>query len=530
MASTLRRMGIFIALLASLPLLICNALPAWASPDTLIVAGAPPIHETTVPHLSTISSRLITRPVFESLVGVDAVTWDYSQPMLAERWEMSADAKTWTFYLRQGVPFHEGWGELTAEDVKFSLELLLRDDAINSTAGFWRDLIGRIEVIDLATVRLHLKESNPELLFELSNAREVQILSKKYVDNVGLEKAGDQPIGTGPYQLVEWRKGEFMRYRAVDKHWRVVPQFKELVYKFVPEDSTRVAMLRTGEADIIELPRNLKQEVQGTDLEARRALWPSIVVFGIFGGQYMKDRPTFNPKVPWLDQRVRQAINLGVDRNAIVEHLFLGEAELTTVPVIPPWVKEYNNPAWKPYEYNPEKAKQLLKEAGYPNGITAEWRAYLLSGVPELVSVSEALQIQLERIGIRLDLKVVEYAASVRPQARARKMAGIGWVHRTGVPPDPASHMAGFFTKDRIAGAVELPEIEALFDQLGQTVTSEGRARIIRQIGDIIYDGYHVLPLVDLYALFGVNQKKVGKWDTTGYYGFTHLEYAQKRP
>jgi ABC-type transport system substrate-binding protein len=217
-----------------------------------------------------------------------------------------------------------------------------------------------------------------------------------------------------------------------------------------------------------------------------------------------------------------------VDRQAIVEHLFLGEAELTTVPIIPPWVKVYNNPAWKPYEYNPEKAKQLLAEAGHAKGLTVEWRAYLLSGVPELVSVSEALQIQLARVGVNLDLKVVEYSASVRPGARARKMAGIGWVHRTGVPPDPATHMAGFFTKDRIAGAVELPELEALFDRLGTTVPEAGRAQIIREIGDILYNGYHVLPLVDLYALFGVNQKKVGTWDTTGYYGFTHLEYARK--
>lgn len=124
------------------------------------------------------------------------------------------------------MPFHEGWGDLTAEDVKFSLELLLRDDAINSTASFWRQLIDRIEVVDATTVRLHLKESNPELLFELSSAREVQILSKKYVDKVGLEKAADRPIGTGPYQLVEWQKGEFMRYRALDKHWRVAPSSK----------------------------------------------------------------------------------------------------------------------------------------------------------------------------------------------------------------------------------------------------------------------------------------------------------------
>ena len=529
MGGKIGRTGIVGFFLAYLLVLAVAPVSAQSSGETLIVAGAPPIHETTLPHLSTISSRLISRPIFEHLADVDPVTWDYTKPMLAERWDMSEDAKTWTFYLRKGVSFHDGWGELSAEDVKFSLELLLRQDAINSTASLWRKLIDRIEVVDPLTVRLILTESNPDVLFELSSAREVQIVSKKYVEQVGLDAAALKPVGTGPYRLVEWRKGEFMRYQALDQHWRVVPQFKELVYKFVPEDSTRVAMLRTGEADIIELPRNLKQEVQGSAYEARRALWPSLVVFGIFGGQYMPDRPTYNPKVPWLDQRLRQAMNLAVDRQAIVEHLFLGEAELTTVPIIPPWVKEYNNPAWKPYEHNPEKAKQLLAEAGYAKGLTVEWRAYLLSGVPELVSVSEALQIQLARVGINLDLKVVEYSASVRPEARARKMAGIGWVHRTGVPPDPSTHMAGFFTKDRIAGAVELPELEALFKRLGTTVNAEGRAQIVREIGDVLYNGYHVLPIVDLYALFGVNQKKVGKWDTTGYYGFTHLEHAHKR-
>jgi peptide/nickel transport system substrate-binding protein len=516
-------------LLVGLMLLGGATGPSPASGQTLVVAGAPPIQETTLPHLGTISTRMITRPVFEHLVDVDPVTWDYARPMLAERWQMSPDARTWTFFLRRGVPFHEGWGEVTAEDVKFSLELLTRKDAIASTTSHWRKLIDRIEVVDRHTVRLHLKASDPDLLFELSSGREVAILSKKHVDTVGIEKAGLKPIGTGPYQLVEWRRGELMRYTAGDKHWRVVPQFKELIYKFVSEDSTRVAMLRTGEADIIELPRSLKKDVQAAGFEARRALWPSLVVFGMFGGQYLKERPTYDPKVPWLDKRVREAINLAVNRKAIVEHLFLGEAEPTTVPIIPAWVKEYNNPAWKPYPYNPERAKQLLAEAGYANGFTAEWRAYLLSGVPELVAVSEALQIDLAKVGVKLDLKLVEYATGVRPQARDRKLAGVGWVHRTGVPPDPASHLAIFFTREGILGGVELPEIHDLFARLGRLADPKERAGVIRAIGDILYTGYHVLPVVDLFALFGVNQKKVGEWKTTGYYGFTHLEHVQKR-
>lgn len=518
-----------LCLLVGLTALLDGAGASLASAQTLVVAGVPPIHEATLPHLGAQSSKLLTRPMAEHLVQVEATTWDYAKPMLAERWEVSPDAKTWTFFLRKGVPFHGGLGDVTAEDVKFSLELIYGKDSLASTTAFWRKMIDRIEVVDPHTVRLHLKVSNPDLLFELSNAREVQILSKKYMQTAGVEKASAKPIGTGPYELVEWRKGEFMRFKALDKHWRVVPQFKELVFKFVPEDSTRVAMLRTGEADIIELPRSLKKEVQAAGFEARRSLWPGIVVFGVLGGQYMKDRPSYNPKVPWLDKRVREAINLAVNRRAIMEHLFLGEAEANAVPIIPPWVKDLNNPAWKPYPYDPARAKQLLAEAGYPNGFTAEWRAYLLSGVPELISVSEALQIDLAKIGVKLDLKLVEYAAGLRPDARARKLAGVGFVHRTGVPPVPDSQMAIFTTTGGIVGGVELPEIQDLFSRLEKTIDPKERAQVIRGVGDVLYAGYHFVPVVNLYPLFGVNQKKVGDWKTTGYYGFTHLEYAQKR-
>jgi peptide/nickel transport system substrate-binding protein len=500
-----------------------------ASAQTLVVAGEPPTHEASLPHQGSMSQKLPWRPMYEYLFDVDPATWDYARPMLAERWQMSSDAKTWTLFLRRGVTFHENWGEMTAEDVKFSLELLMGKDAIATTTAYWRKLVDRIEVVDRHTVRFHLKGPEPDLFFELSSAREAQILSKKYIESVGIEKAAAKAIGTGPYQMAEWRKGEFIRYRALDKHWRVVPQFKELVYRFAPEDSTRVAMLRTGEADIVELPRSLKKEVTAAGFEARRALWPAMVVFGMLGGQYLKERPTFDAKVPWLDKRVREAINLAINRKAIAEHLFLGEAEQTAVPIIPAWVKEFNNPAWKPYPHNPERAKQLLAEAGYPNGFAAEWRSYPLPGVPELVSISEALQIDLARVGVKLNLKLTEYAAGVRVTAKERKMAGVGWLHRTGIPPDPPSHLAVFFTADGLLGGVELPELQDLFARLRKTADMKERARVIRGIGEVLYAGYHTLPLVDLYPLFGINQKKIGAWKTTGYYSFTHLEYAEKK-
>ena len=498
------------------------------APARLVVAGAPLTHEATLPHQGSLSQKVPTRLVFEHLTDVDPVTWDFDRPMLAERWQMSPDARTWTFTLRRGVPFHDNFGEMTAEDVKFSFELLMGKDAIASSTPVWRRNVDRLEVVDRHTFRLVLKNPDPDLLFEVSSARELQIVSRKQIEAQGIDKASQRPAGTGPYRLAEWRRGEFMRFAAVDKHWRVVPQFKELTYRFVAEDSTRVAMLRTGEADIIELPRALKKDVEAAGFEARRALWPGVVMFGIMGGQYLKDRPTFGPKVPWLDTRVREAINLAVNRKALIEHVFLGEAQATTVPLIPSWVKELNNPAWKPYPYDPDRARKLLAEAGYPNGFTAEWRAFPMAGIPEMMPVSEVLQADLARIGVKLDLKPTDFQTH-RPNARERKLAGIGYLHRVGISPDPATPLASVYTAGGIQGAVEVPEIEELFARLVKTPDPRERARYLRGVGDVVYQGYHVIPLVDVYALFGVNPKKVGIWKTTGYVSFTHLEYAQKR-
>ena len=127
-----------LCLLVGLTVLVYGAGPSRASEQRLVVAGAPQIHETTLPHLSSVSSKLMTRPIYEYLVDVDPATWDYTKPMLAERWQVSPDAKTWTFFLRRGIPFHGGWGDVTPEDVKYYLELLPGKDALASTTAFWR--------------------------------------------------------------------------------------------------------------------------------------------------------------------------------------------------------------------------------------------------------------------------------------------------------------------------------------------------------------------------------------------------------
>jgi ABC-type transport system substrate-binding protein len=151
-----------------------------------------------------------------------------------------------------------------------------------------------------------------------------------------------------------------------------------------------------------------------------------------------------------------------------------------------------------------------------------------MAGIPEMVPMSEVLQADLAKIGVKLDLKLTEFQTN-RPYARERRLAGIGYLHRVGIPPDPATPLASFYTAGGLQGAAETPEIEDLFARLVKTPDPRERAKVLRGVGDAVYQGFHVIPLVDIYALFGVNPRKVGTWKTTGYVSFTHLEYAQKR-
>jgi ABC-type transport system substrate-binding protein len=151
-----------------------------------------------------------------------------------------------------------------------------------------------------------------------------------------------------------------------------------------------------------------------------------------------------------------------------------------------------------------------------------------MPGTPEMAAVSGALHADLARIGVKLDLRRTDFSAH-RPDARDRKLAGIGFLHRSGIPPDPATHLAILYTAGGILGAAETPALEELFARLARTPDPRERAKLIRAVGDAVYEGDHVIPLVDLYALFGVNGRRVGTWKTTGYYSFTHLEYVQRR-
>src|SRR5262245_15080660 len=310
-------------------------------------------------------------PFLETLLDLDPKTGQYI-PRLAEKWEVSPDLKEWTFYLRKGVQFHYGFGEFTAKDVVHSHSLLVRPDSTSTSAAIWREA-EEVRVVNDYEVVFRMKRPISIIPYLTSRAQELRIVSKAQWDKEGLEGFEKRPAGTGSYRYVGRKTGVSISYERVDNHWSEKPDFKELEIRIVPEETTRFAMLLGGEAHIVDLPRELQKDALSKGMKVFSSSQPVDWMAVYFGGQYYTPGdPKFQANVPWTNKKVRQALNMAVNRQELLETIFAGKATpvyLTGwLPISEGWNQEWVTRFDQLYGYNPAKAKELLKEAGYPTG------------------------------------------------------------------------------------------------------------------------------------------------------------------
>src|SRR5437667_6864537 len=276
-------------------------------------------------------------------------------PSLAESWSMSADGLVYEFVLRRGARFHNG-DPVTAEDVKFSLERYR-----GASAKPLKEAVAAVETPDPGRVRIRLKRPWPDFMTFYAGATGASwIVPKKYVEKVGDEGFKKAPIGAGPYKFVSINPGIELVLEANDRYWRKTPSVKRLVWKVVPEDLTRLAMLKRGEVDIAYSLRGPLAD------EVKRTPGLKLAATVVSGTQWFDFGPTqWDPKSPWHDRRVRLAAALAFDKNAINQAETLGHSKITGAII--PSAFEYAL-SLPPYPYDPVRAKKLLAEAGYPNG------------------------------------------------------------------------------------------------------------------------------------------------------------------
>ena len=389
-------------------------------------------------------------------------------PSLAESWSVSPDGLAYEFLLRKGTKFHNGEA-VTSEDVKFSFE---RYRGASSKA--LKDKVAGVETPDPQRVVFKLKQPWPDFLtFYLSATGAGWVVPKKYVEQVGDEGYKKAPIGAGPYKFVSFTPGLELTFEAFDQYWRKLPSVKRLVFKVIPDESTRLAALKRSEIDIAYSIRGeLAEELLRTK---GLTLKPTVIQAAFW--LYFADQ--WDAKSPWHDQRVRLAASLAIDHKTINQALTLGHSRITG-SIIPDTFDFY----WKPPAptYDPAKAKQLLAEAGYPKGFDAG--EYYCD--TSYANLAEAVLNNLQAVGIHARLRPLERAAFFKGYAEKSFKNIIQGA--SGAFGNTATRLESFVAKGGTYVYGSYPDIDALFQEQATELDRNRREAILHKIQQLIHE------------------------------------------
>jgi len=481
--SLLLAVSLLIALLSMSP-------PARAAQDGTMTIG---VHVTLVSRWldpgeteALITPFMVLYPLHDALVK--PMPGGINTPALAESWSASKDGLTYDFVIRKGAKFHNG-DPVTAEDVKFSF-----DRYKGSSASLLKSKVKEIQLTAPNRVRFVLKEPWPDFMafYGTSATGAGWIVPKKYTERVGEDGFKKAPVGAGPFKFVSFNPGVELVLEAFPDYWRKPPQLKRLVMRSIPDESTRAAAVKTGEVDVAYLFGGAIAE------ELRRTPGVKVVAPLVYGMYWLDFLDQWDPKSPWHDRRVRLAASLSLDRHAInqAEMLGLGRATGSFVPPTFDFALSIEPPP-----FDVKRAKQLMVEAGYPNGFDAGD----LTPLPPYTALGEAVGGYLQAIGIRTRVRTMERAAYLAAW-REKKLHGL-IVSATGAAGNAAARLEPFFTKNGIYAYGSLPEIDDLFQRQAKELDRKQRETVLHQIQRIVADRTLVAPIFQQGFIWGVGPR-----------------------
>ncbi len=477
--------------LLTIAFLIGLARPATAAPEGTMTWG---VHITLASRwLDPAETEGIITPFMVLYALHDALVKPMpagqNTPSLAESWTSSKDGLTYEFVIRKGVKFHNG-EPVTAADVKFSFERYK-----GSGAKLLKERVREVQVVDPGRVRFQLKEPWPDFMtfYGTSATGAGWIVPKAYVEKVGDDGFKRAPIGAGPYRFVSFNPGVELVMEAWEGYWRKVPNVKRLVYRSLPEETTRAAALKKGEVDIAYLLTGpVAEDIQRTP--GFRLVAPKESQ-----GTFWLDLPDqWDPKSPWHDRRVRQAASHAIDRQALNQAETLGFSKPTGALI--PRVLEFSR-FFEPDPFDPPKAKRLLAEAGYPNGFDAgdlyPWPPYF--------SMGEALGGYLHNVGIQTRLRTMERAAMTTAW-REKKLKNV-IVGITGAAGNAATRLEAYVSKNGVYTSGVMPDVEDLFQRQARETDVRKREALIHQIQGILHERVTHIPIYELAFIWGVGPR-----------------------
>jgi peptide/nickel transport system substrate-binding protein len=398
-------------------------------------------------------------------------------PSLAESYEIAPDFKSATFTMRPGLTFHNG-EPLTLDDIKFTFE-----NYRGANAKVLKERTERIEFVDERTIRFHFKEPFLDFLVLYGSPASGAgwVVPKNYYQEVGPDGFKQKPIGLGPYKLLR-QEGDTLEFEAFPDYWRKTPHVKNLAIKGVTEDATRMAMLQTGEADLMYLVPGTMLDIVKND--------PQLTLAPVLGGStFWLEFPGWEkPDNPFHDKRVRQAVSLALDRDAINEAEYGGYSQITGNWIPEDWLGAIQLP--KP-ERDPAKAKQLMVEAGFSNGFEVE----ALTPIPPYSSMGERIISQIREIGIRTKLNNMERGAFLAKLGEGPDAFKGIILAASGTPGDAAGRVRGWAICNGVNSRTCVPEIDEKFAQYEKSVNPQERDKLMAEIQQQISDDYIFVPL-----------------------------------
>jgi len=407
---------------------------------------------------------------------------------LAESWVESADGLTYEFKLRRGLKFHNG-DAVTAEDVKFSFERYR-----GAGARELNERVRQVDIIDPLTVRFVLKEPWPDFMtFYGTTATAAGIVvPKRYLTQVGDEGFRKQPVGVGPYKFVSHTPGVELVLEANPGYWRRVPSVKRLIMRSVSEGTTRVAMLKTGEADMAFL-------LEGPDAESvTRDGRLTLTATRHASAMWIEFAEQWDPKSPWHDERVRLAVNHALDRRAISETACLGYCPALGI-IVPP-VMDFALQV-EPPRYDPQEAKQLLAEAGYPSGFDAGDFTPLTG----FSTAGEAAVNYLNAVGIRVKMRTME-RATFYAAWQEKKLRGL-FLTAAREPGNAATRVEAFIYSKGSHAYGGYPDIDELFEKQARERDPAKREAMLHRIQQLTIDRVMFAPIWSTRVLIGIGPR-----------------------
>ena len=484
-----------IGVLVLIALMTCLAAVGWAQPAGSAAAGQMTwaVHFTLAPRwLDPAESEGSITPFLTLYAIHDAMLKPMpsgpSASSLAESWTVSPNGLVYDFTLRANARFHNG-ERVTAEDVKFSFERYR-----GANAATFKERVQEVRVLDPRRLQFHLKEPWADFItfYGTTASSAGWVVPKKYVEQVGDEGFKKAPIGAGPYKVVSFTPGVELQLEAFDGYWRKVPAVKKLIFRSLPDETTRAAALKRGDVDVAYfLNGPIAEEVRRTPGLRLMAVRSNTVFFLDFRGQW-------DAGSPWQDPRVRTAASLAIDRRAMNDAEQLGFGGLTG-NVVPRSLDFALAIDADPYD--PARAKRLLAEAGFPRGLDAGD----FTIAPPYEGAGEAIANYLAAVGIRVKIRTMERAAffSAWPQGKLKGLVFGG----LGPAGNAATRLAILAVKGGPYTAGVLPEVQDLFERQAREPDRKKREQFLHQIQRILQEKKIFAPIWENGFIRGVGPR-----------------------